>query len=788
MTESSAAPADRLTPAHPRLLAVALFVLPVLVLCWPVAQGLFLGGMHSDQYVAGFSFRDFGAEYFREHGRMPQWNPYLFGGMPFIGAMHGDIFYPTAWLRWILPTGTAMGLGMALHLVLAGTFLYALLRRLGLSWGAAVAGGLAYELSGIVASMVHPGHDGKLYVAALAPALLLSLVRAIRHGDAAGYGLAALITGLSTLTPHPQMTYYLLVAAGLWSLWLAFFDGDTAGTRGVRALGMALGAVLLGAAIGAIQYMPFYEYIPFSPRGTDTGWEYATSYALPPLELVGAVLAEFNGVGPDAYWGSNFFKLHSEYLGIVVVGLAALGAGGWRERRFLVPLAIIAALFLLVALGGHTPFYRLWYEVMPFMKKVRAAGMAFFLVALPVAIAAAVGVDRLVRGEVAARRVLVTFGALAGLAVLAVTGVLQAMAEGLAAPQMMGRAAANADALRVGGLRALCFVLLGGGLAWAVASRRLAGWVPALGLAAVLAADLWSVERKFFVFERTAEELFAPDAVTAHLDSLPRPYRVFDAAPQNSNGIPSTYPGSWLMARRVPVAFGYHGNEVRFYDELWGGKNVYASMLHQGLWSMWGINHVIIAGEVELPGFDLVMGPVPTTPGGQAWLYRRSEPVPYARVVGSALKVPDAQLVPTVVDPRFPADRVVLLPDTASASVAPLGDSLPAADARTATVTAWEPGRMTVEVAGEGAEGGWLLVPETWYVGWGATVNGQDTPVHRGNGAMLAVQVPAGASTVELAYRSATYARGAIVSLFATALALGLVTWPAFRRRAVARA
>ena len=95
---------------------------------------------------------------------------------------------------------------------------------------------------------------------------------------------------------------------------------------------------------------------------------------------------------------------------------------------------------------------------------------------------------------------------------------------------------------------------------------------------------------------------------------------------------------------------------------------------------------------------------------------------------------------------------------------------------------------MTVEVAGEGAEGGLLLVPETWDVGWGATVNGQDTAVHRGNGAMLAVQVPAGASTVELAYRSATYARGAIVSLLATALALGLVTWPVLRRRAVARA
>ena len=56
-----------------------------------------------------------------------------------------------------------------------------------------------------------------------------------------------------------------------------------------------------------------------------------------------------------------------------------------------------------MSFGGHTPFYRLWYEVMPMMKKVRAPGMAFFLVALPVAAFAGFGADRLLRGEVVAR-------------------------------------------------------------------------------------------------------------------------------------------------------------------------------------------------------------------------------------------------------------------------------------------------------------------------------------------------------------------------------------------------
>ena len=91
--------------------------------------------------MAGYAFRSFGAEFFRAHHRIPEWNPYLFGGLPFIAAQHGDVFYPTAWLRWFLPTGTAMNIGFALHIVLAGVAMYALLRAFRLGWAAAVTGG-----------------------------------------------------------------------------------------------------------------------------------------------------------------------------------------------------------------------------------------------------------------------------------------------------------------------------------------------------------------------------------------------------------------------------------------------------------------------------------------------------------------------------------------------------------------------------------------------------------------------------------------------------------------------
>ncbi len=141
-------------------------------------------------------------------------------------------------------------------------------------------------------------------------------------GGPGGYGLLAIVVGLCMLSPHYQMTYYLLVAAALWTLWLVFLDPDRpAGRRWPVALGSAFGAVLLGFAISAIQVLPFLSYIPFSPRGEggpSGGWDYATSFSMPPEEILTTVLPQFNGV-LAAYWGQNFFKLHTEYLGAIVV-------------------------------------------------------------------------------------------------------------------------------------------------------------------------------------------------------------------------------------------------------------------------------------------------------------------------------------------------------------------------------------------------------------------------------------------------------------------------------------
>src|SRR3989475_10214705 len=360
--------------------------------------GQWLGAPLSDQNPAGYASRTWGVEWWHRLGHVPVWEPELFGGMPYIGAGHGDIFYPTSFLRLVLPVAAVINLSFFLHFILAGLFTYMLLRRLGVSWTGSVVGGLAYELSGLIASYPSPGHDGKLFASAALPLACLALVLALRDKRWQGYALLAVAVAQSLLG-HFQIAYYLLIVAGLFALYLTLEESRDEPARRVGRLGLALAAVVLGFGLAAIQLLPFIQYIPFSPRAQGYhGFEGSTSYAIPWNHVLEFFIKNFVG-SRDTHWGSNPLKFHSEYLGLPVIALAALGAGSKDRRKLVLWVGGIGLLFLLVSLGAATPFYKLWWALMPMVKKTRAPGMAFFAVGFAVALFAGLGTERLERKE-----------------------------------------------------------------------------------------------------------------------------------------------------------------------------------------------------------------------------------------------------------------------------------------------------------------------------------------------------------------------------------------------------
>jgi hypothetical protein len=342
---------------------------------------------------------------------------------------------------------------------------------------------------------VSPGHDGKVFVTAMLPLAMLGLTLGIRDRRVEGYALLALAVGLIMLSPHPQMAQYALLAAGLFTLYLTVGDGSTRDTTSrLIALGSAAGAVVLGLGVAAIQYLPFYAYIPYSPRDSSVlhNFAWSAAYAIPWAHVPEFVIPRFTGeTFNGTYRGPNGLKLHSEYLGLLVVALAVAGAADRARRRMILWLGGIGVLFLLIALGASTPFFALWWEIVPFSKSMRAPGMAVFIVVFVTAVYAAFGVDRVMsNGSARFGKVAAIVGGV--VAVLGVAGAFGEMAKSLGA----GLALAVAGVATIARRRGIVGAAAAGGV-----------------IIALVGTDLWLNDRAFWNYSDAPDDLYAGDAI-----------------------------------------------------------------------------------------------------------------------------------------------------------------------------------------------------------------------------------------------------------------------------------
>ena len=749
-------------------------------------SGQWLAGPYSDQLSAGVPFRGWGAEWWRRLGHIPLWNPEIFAGMPYVGALGtGDILYPTAAvLRLLLPTPTAINIGFFVHYVLAGLFTYLFLRRLGVSWSGAIVAGLAYQLSGIVASYVQPGHDGKLVVTALMPLVLLGLVMGIRDRRPAGFALVAIGVAFSIFTQHVQMTYYLLLTAALFSLYLALAERPRLPLERVKTLALALGAVALGFGIAAIQLLPAFAHMPLSPRaeGVQGGFEVATSYAIPWAHVPEFFLKWFVGQ-TDTYWSSNGIKLHSEYLGLPVIALAIWGAGAsFVDRRLRGWLAGIGILFLLVGLGSGTPFYRLWFTLMPYVKQMRAPGMSFFVVAFVVACFAGFGVERWERrleDQKALGQVRAWLIAAAVIALLGLTGLFGNMARSLS----VSRAGAVAPTpILLGAVTSALALAAVAAIVWAGIRQRLRAAPGVLLLALIIGGDLWVNARPFWTYSRLDNTLYAPDPIVERIKAGPQPTRVLDLSRAMGQ---ASYPGNVLMSMNVPQLLGEHGLEMRYFDDVLGGHNTWRNLGNPHLWDMFAVRWVITPSRVQgldsIPGFKRVAQGT-TSSGAAIDLYERTAPMPYAQVVLAALPVDSGAALATLPDPRMEYDRLVLLNTGEGVTARPV-NALPPRSASRATIQHWEPGRMSISIEPAPADSSYLVVAENWYPDWRATVDAKAGKVLRGNWTLITVPLPPGARQVDLAFVSTPYRRGKLITLLSSLAGLAIVVAAPIRRR-----
>ena len=771
----------------------------------------------SDTMGLGYMARHFYASAVRS-GDFPLWSPNLLGGVPFLEAMSGgDSLYPTALLLFVIEPYRALGWKLVLHVFLAGIFMHGWTRSLGATRAAALVAGTGYLLAPFMVTLVYPGHDGKLFVTALTPLLFWAMESTFHRKGLLPHAGIAGVVALVILTTHFQMAYFLFGAAGLYYAFrcvqearergsaspaAASVERRSAWTPAFGRFGSFLTASILGACIAGVQLMPAVTYATEFSRRTATttaatpeaNKEYAGQWSLHPEEVVALVVPEFVGssVGrsdwtTNTYWGRNFFKLQSEYVGLVVLLLAGVSFFGSRRRGVRLFLAVMGGLALLYALGPHTPVWHSAYALLPGIRLFRAASMVVFLFGFAAVTLSAFGVDRLLElkagadpaaGTKVLRFLWVATGLLGLGFLLSAGGALGPLWTSLLyrdiSPSKAAALVADQPYLVRGFLVATVLAVGTAGLTWATVRGQLKRGGLVAGLVLLVMVDLWRVNAPFI-------QMIDPERVTRPgplVEELVR--RKEDEPPFRVANVGSVQADQDVTAATfgIELAGGHHPNDLARYRELIGmeGSGSATNRLNPNVLRVLNVRYLIWptaeqGGEPQ--GMEVVAR---SNLGGQVHQSLLTYPgLPRARLVGAAEVVPDSQAVERILAQDFDPALTALLvePSPVTLSGAPVQG-----DVRWAQV-----GFDRLELTVQSTSNALLVVADNWYPAWKATVDGIDTPVLRAYHTLRAVPVGPGEHEVVMWYDPGRLRGGMLTSVFGLLVLLAVVVVSVLRDR-----
>jgi hypothetical protein len=339
-------------------------------------------------------------------GRLPFWNPTLYAGAPHLANFQTATLYPPNLIAYVLSNPfsyAALERLALLHFLLASAGVYWLARALGVSRPGSVLAGSMFAYSGFM--VAHLGHYSMLSTAAWAPFVFAAIVGVVRLRSWPIALAGALALSLAVLGGHQPillMTLTLAAALAAFELWRSagYPDVDSLKTAvqeqqivsSVARLGfMALVALMVTApALG-----PAFQMTGYTER-SGLSYEAASEFSVEPVALLHLVLPTVFGSNPTDYWGPFSNTEMWGYTGVLGMGLALFGllVRPSRTRAFWALAGVVAFLFLL---GPFASLHGWAYAFVPGYDQIRGAGRGYMIVNLAVALLAGSGLAALER-------------------------------------------------------------------------------------------------------------------------------------------------------------------------------------------------------------------------------------------------------------------------------------------------------------------------------------------------------------------------------------------------------
>ena len=669
-------------------------------------------------------------DFFKSFGHVPRWDPYTYSGVPFIGNMQSPGFYPLNWPAVLMSADRFFNLYYVAHALLGGFFAYLFARRLGLGRAASTYAAAVYQTSGFFVAHVYAGHCVHLGNYPWLPLVALAVLELVRTRRLVWAGLAAAAGALQLLSGHPQFFLYSVTFAAAFALteWIAAGRAKFVSTA---ALGALAAALLVG--LSAVVLLPGIEFASLMENARKAPLGYSDSFSISGADVVRLAFGRrigFDKAQLPAFWESCGFA------GMLTLPLAFAGAWFGRRRRVEIFLAAAAIIAVLFSMGPEGGVYYFFYYVIPGYGTFRAPGRMLMVFTLAAGLLAGFGLDGFARLTAPRAKAAAVFALAlaAGAAVLfvAMRGVYWAGGAwgdfiwAFSQPATLIAAGLSAAATLAAAARAR------GATAFAIA---------------VVAFDLGSFAGPL-IQTRPIERILYPSKIVKAMASNAAPFRVILETD-------SLMLAQLSAARIETVQNSYDASTLGHFESFMRGRRDNAEA-YTDYCRLLNVRYLISRGAKAAPGFERILAELPAGSEMPNVLYRFTEAMPRAFVVGRTRRLPEGKVLVSAMR-ELEATREAYVENDA-ALLAGEPSCVPA------RIGSYNADEMTVEV--ELDRPGYLVISQIWHPGWKLyDQNGKAVPVFRTDGALLGTPLGSGAHRLRVVYDPAGIRIGRIVTL-----------------------
>lgn len=684
-------------------------------------QGIFFAGdeIGSDLIDFSYPYKDFYASHLKK-GEIITWNPYIGMGTPIIAEAQTGVFHPfNLLLFYFLPTPIAFNLRIILSYLILLIFTYFFTREIGLSRTASFIASVAFAFSGFMIG--HLKHVPMLGAIEFFPLMLICIEKIIRSSSRLFFCLLlSILLALSIFAGHLTSTYLIVLMLVIY-FFVRIAQEDSQKEKFMPYI-YFFGAIVFSFLLSAAQVLNVFEIIPYSTRAVvSLEGSLAPPFLLKYLLLF--LIPDIFGDPSKATWDmqtQNYWE-NIGYIGLIPIFLALSAIVVFLKKRFrsnhygkksLALFAVLLFAFVLL-LGKRTPVYGWFFEFVPGFSVTRIPGRYLFFICFSLSLFAGFGFDFVKKMYKPKLWIILTmlFFILADIFYYWQSYNNALPVSFLNEPSSVRFLKKDKDIYRIRDI--------GRGQSWIRAWRSASGW----------RGDLspYIDQGKFLSPDRNI------------LYGIPAPSIIYEMVGHfslNRSGILDART-TGIEYKSAMKLFGLMNVKYFIYEEngglLWKGKPVFSE-----------INK---AGSLDLNIFE------------------NKDFLPRAFLVSGYRIMQESEILPYMKSEDFNPSQEVILEEEPKISTQNLNIS----NLGTVAITKYEDTK--VEISAQIKSPGFLVLTDTWYPGWKATVDGKSTKIYLADYNFRALYLTSGKHKIIFSYTPTYLRAGLIVTIVSFILA-----------------